>query len=199
MTHCQQANTRFGRGVRLSGKVLPARSTLACPVGMSAIAKNATAAQPFIVGNELVCNMLARMLLLNCPPGALLQKNGDVYFCSLDFNTAGQALPPISASEVVGALPQLCWGVTLFDVLVMNVDRHRQNISYDKPTGTLTIFDHSHAFMRPSGDIDALLVANKGQLAIGGHCLAAELNTWNGFMTWIARAKAIPDFFWKVR
>jgi hypothetical protein len=71
---------------------------------------SATAAEPYIVGNELVCSIIARMLLLPCPPGALLQKNGDVYFCSLDFNTAGQALPPITPATVVAELPELSWG-----------------------------------------------------------------------------------------
>jgi hypothetical protein len=113
----------------------------------------------------------------------------------LDFNTAGHALPPIIPSVVIGALPELSWGVTLFDVLMMNGDRHTQNISYNTLTNELTIFDHSHAFMRPNGDIDATLAANKGQLAIGGHCLAAELNTWNGFNVWAGRVKALPDYF----
>ena len=135
---------------------------------MSAVAKKATAAQPHIVGNELACSIIARMLLLPCPPGALLQNNGDVYFCSLDFNTAGQALPPITPSTVVGELPELSWGITLFDVLVMNDDRHNQNISCNTVTKEVTIFDHSHAFMKPSGDIDATLNTNKGKPAIGG-------------------------------
>jgi hypothetical protein len=132
-------------------------------VGMSAVAKKATPGEPYIVGNELVCNMLAKALLLPCPPGALLQKNGDVYFCSLDFNSAGQALPPINASVVVGAHPELSWGVLLFDVLAMNGDRHPQNISYDSQSDELTIFDHSHAFMTPNGDIDQRLASGKGQ------------------------------------
>jgi hypothetical protein len=162
-------------------------------VGMSAVAKKATAAEPHIVGNELVCNIIARMLLLPCPPGALLQRNGDVYFCSLDFNTAGQALPPITPSTVVGNLPELSWGITLFDALVMNGDRHPQNISYNTVTKEVTIFDHSHAFMR-GGDVDAILTANNGKLAFGAHCLAAELNTWNGFAAWIAKIKVLPDY-----
>jgi hypothetical protein len=163
-------------------------------VGMSAVAKKATAAEPHIVGNELACNIIARMLLLPCPPGALLQKNGDVYFCSLDFNTAGQTLPPINPSTVVGDFPELSWGITLFDVLVMNGDRHNRNISYNTITKELAIFDHSHAFMRPSGDIDATLNTNNGNLAIGGHCLAPELNTWNAFAGWIAKIKLLPDY-----
>jgi hypothetical protein len=60
-------------------------ATSSVHVGIAAIAKKATPASPHIVGNELVCNIFARGLLLPCPPGALLQKNGDAYFCSLNF------------------------------------------------------------------------------------------------------------------
>jgi len=162
---------------------------------MSAVAKKATPQQPYIVGNEIACSMIARTLLLPCPPGALLQKNGDTYFCSLDFNTAGQALPPINPTVVVGAFPELSWAVVLFDILVMNGDRHANNISHNTQSGEVTIFDHSHAFMTPSGDIGARLSATKGIPAIGGHCLAAALDTWHGFALGCARVKALPDYF----
>src|ERR1700751_3013334 len=98
---------------------------------MSAVAKRATPQQPYIVGNEIACNMIAGALLLPCPPGALLDNNGETYFCSLDFNTAGQPLLPIAPAVVVGAFPDLSWGITLFDILVMNGDRHPNNISHN--------------------------------------------------------------------
>ena len=164
-------------------------------VGMAAIAKKATAATPYIVANELICSMLAKVTMLQCPPGALLEHNGETYFCSLDFNTAGHALPPAAAATIVADLPELSWGITLFDVLVMNGDRHHQNISYNQPTKEVTIFDHSHAFMQPAGDIDARLNATKNALSINGHCLAPELNSWKGFRDWAARIKAIPDYY----
>jgi hypothetical protein len=131
---------------------------------------------------------------LPCPPGALLERSGDTYFCSLDFNHAGHALPPINAAAVVSALPELAWGITLFDILIMNVDRHHQNISFDTNTKEVTIFDHSHAFMTPNGDIDTTLKANQDKPAMGGHCLATELNTWNGFSSWAGKIKLLPDF-----
>ena len=186
---CRRANTRYGRGGPVGHG-----ATGAVYVGMSAVAKKATAAEPNIVGNELACNIIARMLLLPCPPGALLEKNGDVYFCSLDFNAAGQALPPINPSTVVADFPELSWGITLFDVLIMNGDRHGNNMSYNTTTREVTIFDHSHAFMKPTSDVDAILSANRGNLAIGGHCLAAELNTWNGLSDWIQKIKLLPDY-----
>jgi len=49
--------------------------------------------------------------------------------------------------------------------------------------------------MRPNGDVDATISACRGQLAIGGHCLAAELNTWNGFRAWTEKVKMLPDYF----
>jgi hypothetical protein len=162
---------------------------------MSAVAKKATPQMPYIVGNEIACSMIARAMLLPCPPGALLDKNGDTYFCSLDFNTAGQALPPIDPPAVAGAFPDLSWGITLFDVLVINGDRHPSNISHNTQAGQLTIFDHSHAFMAPSGDVAARLASVKGVPGIGGHCLGAALNTWHGFATWCARVKSLPDYF----
>lgn len=169
-------------------------ATQSVHVGLAAIAKKATARQPHIIGNELVCNLLARILMLPCPPGALLDNNGETYFCSLNFNTAGQSLPPASPGLIVGTYPELSWGITLFDILVMNPDRHNGNISYDAKTKEVTIFDHSHAFLRPNGPVDSTLSDNKDKLAIGGHCLAAELNTWNGFNAWVAKIRAIPNF-----
>jgi hypothetical protein len=106
-------------------------------------AKKATPGQPYIVANELVCGRIAGVLLLPCPPGALMQKDADTYFFSLDFNIAGQALPPASASEIVAKFPRLAWGIIVFDVFVMNSDRHPGNIAYDTSTDQVQIFDHS--------------------------------------------------------
>jgi hypothetical protein len=162
---------------------------------MAAIAKKATPAAPYIVANELICSMIARVMLLPCPPGALVEHAGETYFCSLDFNTAGHALPPASPSVVVADCPEFSWGIILFDILVMNSDRHPHNLSYNQTTRTITIFDHSHAFMQPNGDVDAIIAANKGIPAIGGHCLSQEISQWKGYAAWISRIGAIPDYY----
>jgi hypothetical protein len=57
------------------------------------------------------------------------------------------------------------------------------------------IFDHSHAFLRPQGDISGTLTSNDGQLCIGGHCLAQEINTLDGLDIWTKRIEMIPDYF----
>jgi hypothetical protein len=83
-------------------------ATGACYVGVAGVAKKATANEPYIVANEIFCNSMARILLLPCPPGATLDKEGEPYFFSLDFNLAGQALPPASASAIVALDPRAC-------------------------------------------------------------------------------------------
>jgi hypothetical protein len=169
--------------------------TGACYVGVAGVAKKATAAEPYIVANEIFCNAVARILLLPCPPGATLDKAGEPYFFSLDFNLAGMALPPVTPSVIVATYPRLSWGIILFDMLVMNGDRHGRNMAHDTSTKKVQIFDHSHAFLRPQGDIAATLAANDGNLGFGGHCLAQEIDTYDGFDIWNERIKQIPDYF----
>lgn len=177
------------------GPQVAATATAPVIVNIAGVGKKALPGQPFIVANELVCSAIARLLLLPCPPGALMQKNGDTYFFSLDFNIAGQSLPPISAPDVVAKFPRLCWGIIVFDALVMNGDRHPGNIAFDMTTNQIQIFDHSHAFLTPNGAIEHNLTARENSPAIGGHCLASEINTDDGMEDWLARVKLIPDYF----
>ena len=169
--------------------------TGACYVGVAGVAKKASPAEPFIVANEIFCNAIAKMLLLPCPPGATLDRGGDPYFFSLNFNLAGHALPPVIPSAIVTVDPRLSWGIILFDMLVLNGDRHPGNIAHDTSTQKIQIFDHSHAFLRNQADVPATLAVADGNLGFGGHCLAQEINTMDGFDTWNARIKQIPDYY----
>jgi hypothetical protein len=129
------------------GPQAAASATAPVHVHLAGIAKKATSGQPYIVANELVCGRIAGALLLPCPPGALMQKDVDTYFFSLDFNIAGETLPPVSASALVAKNPRLAWGIIVFDAFVMNGDRHPGNIAHDTSTDKIQIFDHSHAFV----------------------------------------------------
>lgn len=163
-------------------------------VGIAAIAKKANTAEPNIVINELLCNLLARSLFLPCPPGALLDNSGETYFCSLNFNLAGQSLPPTPIPTVIAEFPELCWGILLFDILVMNPDRHDRNLSYDRSTKQIQIFDHSRAFLTLKETIESRIADNTGKLGFSGHCLKPEINTMDGFDHWAKRTKSIPDY-----
>jgi hypothetical protein len=163
-------------------------------VGVAAVAKKSNVAEPNIVLNELACNLLARALFLPCPPGVLLEHSGDTYFCSMNFNLAGQALPPTPVQTVVDEQPELCWGVLLFDVLMMNPDRHNRNLAYDRQSKKVQIFDHSRAFLPLKQDIDSVVAANAGRLGFQNHCLRTEMSSMQGFDLWCSRVKALPDY-----
>jgi hypothetical protein len=134
-------------------------------------------------------------MFLPCPPGALMESGGEDYFCSLNFNLAGQSLPPSPIATVTANCPVLCWGVLLFDVLVMNPDRHNQNLSYDRTNNRIQIFDHSRAFLPNKAAIDSVIIDNRGKLGFHHHCLKDEIFNMDGFNAWVARIKALPDYF----
>jgi hypothetical protein len=162
---------------------------------MATIAKKASTGQSYVVANEVLCNGIARALVLPCPPGALMEEGGEDYFFSLDFNLAGHSLPPADAKVIVSKFPRLAWGIILFDAFIMNGDRHGRNIAYDASTDRVQIFDHSHAFLGADGDIPRRLASAADQLCIGGHCLASEVSTEDGLESWLGRIELIPDFF----
>ena len=177
------------------GKPLGIGVTGASEVGIAGVAKKGTLTEPHIVANEVVCNALAHSLLLPCPPGATLDKAGETWFFSLDFNVAGHSLPPIIAGDIVADFPRLSWGIILFDSLVLNHDRHDRNISHDTSTNVVQIFDHSHAFIRTTGDVSATLAYSADKLCIGAHCLATEICDTDGMDNWLDRISQIPDYF----
>jgi len=160
-------------------------------VGVAGVAKMDQAALPFVVANELICSLLARAILLPIPPGFIIDHQGVPCYVSLNFNLAGEDLPPVDAAVISAQQPTLSCGIVLFDVWVVNRDRHSRNIANDKTTGKVHIFDHSHAFF--SGR--ASLETNRNQLGIGGHCLVPELTTFKGLHDWLNRINGIPEYY----
>jgi hypothetical protein len=139
---------------------------------IAGIAKKSSAQDPYAIANEIICSAIARQLLLPCPPGAMLDKSGEPYFFSLNFNLAGQALPPVDPVVIATQNPRLAWGIILFDSLVMNFDRHKGNIAHDTGTNRIQIFDHERAFLHAGQlDITTTFANAYGKLCIGDHCL----------------------------
>ena len=168
-------------------------------VNVNAVAKTYSGAEPNIVANELIAARLGQALLLPIPPAFIIQdEDGKPWFTSLNFNLAGEPLPPVRPEDVVGALPGLCAGVVLFDIWIMNPDRHRRNLAHDRSTNRLEIFDHSRALMPLGGDQRHFATAHKDDLAItapvGTHCLAPRLVDGTAFGLWFTRIRSIPDF-----
>ena len=163
-------------------------------VGIAAVAKAASVDQPYAVVNELICNYLARSLLLPIPPGFIIEHEGKPHYVSLNFNLSGEELPPANVDSIVSNHPDLSCGIVLFDIWIINDDRHNGNIAYDSSINKVQIFDHSHAFLRGK-DIKSRLESKRTKLGIEGHCLAPKLNSLGSMRSWIERIGRISEFY----
>jgi hypothetical protein len=155
---------------------------------------------PYDVVNEYVCGELAKLIRLPVPPSFLGRRAGDTlpYFCSPNFNLAGENAPPIDAARAVEEQPDVCTGVLAFDIWIANSDRHDKNLAYRR-SGVgrgVHVFDHSHALFRESNS----LTMHEGGLGITGadrphnrHCLLDALQTAEFFPKWIRRVQGVAD------
>jgi hypothetical protein len=160
-------------------------------VNVHGVAKPNTAKHPYVVANELVCSRLASILLLPIPPGFLVSLEGASHFASLDFNLSGASLPPADPVVLAAAFPKLCWGILLFDMWVLNGDRHRKNLAFDTTADKVQIFDHSHALLA-RGNLPPFV----GQHALTPNCcLGPEVTTLDGLAEWHGHIMDIPDRF----
>lgn len=180
-------------------------------VRLSAIAKTDGQDAPYCLANEVVCAELGRLLGLPIPPYTLVDLPAKPptrpvpirAFSSLDFALQGVRLPPVDPAECVRLVPDLCAGVALFDVLVINTDRHAGNLAMDTSgPPRLAVYDHSHALL---GDVRGQAVqrleAASRILGCDGtltgpntQCLLSALTNDLHFDKWLGRIEAIPDF-----
>ncbi len=168
-------------------------------VDLSAIAKT-NQIVPYCVPNEYIAAKLGDFIGLPVPPAGLIAQSStsEIWFCSLDFNFTGNSLPPIDDEKCIKLLPRESTGVILFDVLIGNPDRHRENISLDDSSqpARLSLFDHSHALLGDTaGEATARLVSIKSTLGISGHCLLGKIQTGDYLQYWVNKITEIPDFF----
>lgn len=167
----------------------------ACFVGIGGVAKTNSDQEPNIVPAELIAARLGQAILLPIPPAFVVDRDGEPWFTSLDFNLAGESLPPVNGAVAVDRFPAICAGVIVFDVWIMNEDRHCRNLAYHMTNGQLQVFDHSRALM-PHVNQTEHAQTNRDKLAIGNnHCLAGHLVDELSFSEWIRRIQAIPTFY----
>jgi hypothetical protein len=180
-------------------------------VQLQGVAKINGSGAPYCLANEVVCAELGRVLGLPVPPCTLIdlpakpptRPVAQKAFASLDFNLEGVQLPPVDPAACVRLLPDLCVGVVLFDVLILNTDRHRGNLSLNTTGHTrLTVFDHSHALLgNTAGGGVRRLAEAADRLVVDGvlfggnpQCLLVALSDDRHFDRWLSRIEAIPEF-----
>lgn len=168
-------------------------------MGVSAVAKPATETYPNLIVNEIICAHLARILLLPIPPGFVVQSESDRFFASLNFNLAGESLPPVNPQKLIESDASLATGIVVFDSLVMNSDRHNKNIAFDSSNGAIEIFDHSHALLASMKEdrFNEHFSEMSDKVCIDNHCLSKFLDDWSLFESWFEKVQQIPDFYIK--
>ena len=164
-------------------------------VQVSGVAKTNSPEEPNIVASEFIAARLGQAILLPIPPAFIVDRDGEPWFASLDFNLAGETLPPVTGPEIVAQFPGTSAGIVAFDVWIMNQDRHCRNLGYHSTSKRLQVFDHSRALM-PFGSQRAFADQHRRNLGIGNkHCLAPHLVDPLAFTQWIDRIQAVPQYY----
>lgn len=162
-------------------------------VAVSGIAKSSNANHPYAVANELLCGRLGRSLGLPIPPGFIIEDAGTPWHVSLDFNLAGQQLPPADCASLVQSHSDLAGAIVVFDAWILNGDRHKGNISFDQSSQRINVFDHSHAFYAGTLGKNYLIQFAQSTL-VHSSDLTPHLKDLNGVHLGLQRLQQLPDY-----
>ena len=168
-----------------------------------------TEASPYCVANELICAELGHHIRLPIPSFAITftdQLPVKYVFSTLDVNYAGRDLMPIDPTNCVKCLPELCAGILVFDIFVVNSDRHDENLVVDRTDNPreIYVYDHDAALFGTfsGGGLDRLrelrhsLGVTAGPHSGGNrHCLLDAIETTAYFRPWISRIGGISYRF----
>lgn len=162
-------------------------------VAVSGVAKCASVQHPYAIANEFICGQLGRALGLPIPPGFIIEDNGVPWHVSLDFNLAGQQLPPADPAALASTKPDLAAGIVVFDSWIVNADRHAGNLAFDQSTQLINLFDHSHAFFASqNGRMNLENFSNQALLPY--NCVTPYVSDIAAIRRWLARVGAIPRY-----
>ena len=163
---------------------------------------------PFTIANEIVAERLGQFLGLPVPAGVLAQDEEKVlHYFSLNVGQEGKELPPIIPTDFCAEEKWLAAGTVVFDALIANGDRHRENLSRDETfpdePPRVSIFDHGTALLGtdpPTGRerLDLLndhlgCVEDEEGLARTS-CLIGEPLDVGMLGKWVQRIREIPRF-----
>lgn len=170
-------------------------------------AKPGLATRGYEVANEFIVGRLADFIGLPMPHYGVIKVERhtsqlDLY-ASLDF-APGRSVPPVTdVSGCFQALPRLCTGVLVFDILVANPDRHCGNISVDMVSHKMYVFDHGRSLF---GNYDTVGIPRLAQLRDRLGCSGSGVTGQNRHMfldaipddlyfgEWIDRVKGLPNY-----
>ncbi len=163
---------------------------------------------PYLLANEWICGNIANFLRLQIPPFSLFregrQPRSRKLFGSLWIDDI--APPDTIAEKCVRQHPRDCAGIVVFDILVANSDRHKDNLRVDDPLepSEVFVYDHDRAFFGyVKGEAASRLDRLTNRLGITGgsqstgnaHCLIEHLSSSDDIRYWAERVETIPLWF----
>jgi len=170
-----------------------------CYGRLNSVVKKNDEQRKYIVANEIVAHALAQHLLLPIPIGGIAT-DGDEEPCYFSLEIFPDGPKPIQRhvkdklEEIVDKFTELCWGITLFDALIINKDRKPKNLACPENLESIHIFDHGHCLFEKVG-LDRV-TKHQEWIGIGdNHCLAKLLKDTTGYKAWMSSIRDIPDGF----
>lgn len=169
-------------------------------VRISGVGKPNTSDHPYLIANEWISACLAEFLRLPVPPFAIMEKRNarTRMFVTIRFDGTSPVagVTPLALWQVN---PRLTCGITLFDILIANVDRHTNNIKVDRrdKPARVHLFDHDRClFYCQAGRGCNWLDTHETDPSIGPyHCLPPVITTADHFKEWANRIRDIPGWF----
>jgi hypothetical protein len=163
-------------------------------VGIAGVAKVYSESKMYAIANEFICAELGRYIRLPIPPWVLVDKGGKPCFVSLNFNLAGETLPPVIPSDFVQEYSYISCGIIMFDMWLANGDRNECNIACYDATKEVHVFDHEAALLRGNSGTTYLNSLN-GQFGLDDHCLVPHIRNLQSCYDWHNKIESIPDHF----
>lgn len=180
---------------------------------VGAVHKGSVTERPYRFFNEIVAGTLAQALLLPMPPFALTwfdekseagERDTGPLFSSIDFNYERQTPPKPDFDILYENFPTDCAGALLFDIVIANPDRSRDNIWCDSAASPTQffIFDHDVALLGGEHDGVARLEAEEDRLGLrflqdssDSHPFLRRVASVELLENWFNKFYKIPDWF----
>ena len=168
--------------------------------------KRPWAPSPYRVANDFICTRLGEFIGLPVPPCVITyneQLASPCIFSELNFNVDKHKLPRIEADKCVKYLPYESAGILLFDIWIINADRHDENLVVDdieEPT-LIQVFDHGQTLFGGQkgrgcdrlNDLQMRLGITGGAVTGNNrHCLLDTIDTPQHFDDWINTIWSVP-------
>jgi hypothetical protein len=175
----------------------PTSTSGALYVDVRAVAKRNSPVSPYCVANEYVAAEIAKLLQIPISPcGILEDEAGTRWYAELAFSKEGEPVEAADPLVCVECFPDLCAGITLFDIYIANGDRHSRNIFLDEPNKDIRVFDHELALLggtagQGEGRLTGTVVDSP---AVGEHCILPALSKDSRYQSeWIAKIRELRD------